>query len=247
MDPPYQFNSPLKMKDGIARSAESQYKSVLTLKDIINIDVKNIAAKDALLALWVPSAMLFEGLIAMENYGFYFKQTYIWVKTKQSPFKKLLSAFLKDPIKALSEFDLNSILSFNMGHCFRNTHEICLIGTRGRILSYIQNHSQRTVCISEIEPVDDRLAHDDDLVFDDGLIFDESMIHSKKTEKLQDSLDLMFPNVCKDKKGNVLEINRLEMFARRQREGYLCIGNECPGIYFGKDIRDVLKELAEIK
>lgn len=231
-DPPYAFNSPLKMKDGVSRSADSQYRSVMTLDDIIHLDVKSIVADDAILALWVPSAMLAEGLETVKNYGFDFKQTFIWVKTKQNPFKKFVSEFSKDPIKAIQDFDLNSVLSFNMGFYFRNTHEICLIGTRGRISSYIQNHSQRTINFDNGEGE-----------LDDGLVLDESMIHSKKTEKLQDSLDLMLPDVCKDKKGNVLNVNRIEMFARRNRKGYVCVGNECEGKYWRKDIKDVLIDL----
>lgn len=189
-DPCWSFDDKLKMKSGIKRSADSQY-STLSTDDIINLDVKSIAAKDALIALWVPSALLKEGIMAVENYGFKLKQTFVWVKTKKNPFKNLTN-------------NINSILGFNMGHYFRNTHEICLIGTRGRIGCFIQNKSQRTVCL------------------------DKAMKHSKKTEILQDSLDIMYPDKCTDNKGNVLNIKRIELFARRQRSGYLCLGNESP-------------------
>lgn len=53
--------------------------------------------------------------------------------------------------------------------------------------------------------------------------------HSIKPEELQDSLDLMFPDSMK-----------LEMFARRQKPGWICTGDELDG----GDVRAVLPALA---
>jgi N6-adenosine-specific RNA methylase IME4 len=57
--------------------------------------------------------------------------------------------------------------------------------------------------------------------------------HSAKPEHLQDSLDLMFPNAVK-----------VEMFARRPRNGWICLGNEVEvnGV-LGQDIRVSLQDL----
>ena len=55
--------------------------------------------------------------------------------------------------------------------------------------------------------------------------------HSQKPETIQDALDLMFPNW-----------NKLELFARRERQGWTCIGNESP-YSMGYDIRDSIKAL----
>jgi N6-adenosine-specific RNA methylase IME4 len=55
--------------------------------------------------------------------------------------------------------------------------------------------------------------------------------HSAKPEALQDSLERMFPDVRK-----------LELFARRERPGWTCIGNECPATP-GEDIRESLTRL----
>jgi len=41
--------------------------------------------------------------------------------------------------------------------------------------------------------------------------------HSQKPEHLQDKLEKMYPDA-----------NKLEMFARRDRTGWTCVGNECP-------------------
>jgi len=55
--------------------------------------------------------------------------------------------------------------------------------------------------------------------------------HSKKPECIQDALEKMWPNR-----------RRLEMFARRDRLGWTCVGNQCPST-FGEDIRDSVERL----
>lgn len=58
-----------------------------------------------------------------------------------------------------------------------------------------------------------------------------SMRHSQKPESIQTSLEKMFP-----------DWEKLEIFARRDRVGWTCIGNEAPGT-LGKDIRDSIDVL----
>lgn len=55
--------------------------------------------------------------------------------------------------------------------------------------------------------------------------------HSRKPDIVQDALDRMFPTG-----------RRLEMFARRDRPGWTCVGNEAPGTR-GEDIRGSLERL----
>jgi N6-adenosine-specific RNA methylase IME4 len=55
--------------------------------------------------------------------------------------------------------------------------------------------------------------------------------HSAKPEQLQDSLELMFP-----------EWKKLELFARRDRPNWDCIGNECPST-LNEDVRDSLARM----
>ena len=96
-------------------------------------------------------------------------------------------------------------LAFGMGRLFRQTHEICLIGTsNNKIYKLLENKSQRSVC------------------------FAENLKHSAKPEALQNSLEIMFPKA-----------EKLEMFARRTRSGWTCLGNEIDG----QDIRDALIKL----
>jgi N6-adenosine-specific RNA methylase IME4 len=194
-------------------------------QDIIDLDIKSIAADDAILVLWVPSSKLQVGMDTMKAWGFDQKQTFIWVKTKkpENIFKSVKSQLLKD-IRArildkkakilspglLDTFDLNQVLSFFMGRLFRQTHEIALVGVRGKIYTHLENKSQRSV------------------------MFGENIKHSAKPEELQDRLDLMFPTASK-----------IELFARRDRDGWLCLGDECPSS-LGEDIRDSIERLKAI-
>lgn len=232
-DPPYSFSDKLSMSD-VKRGAESQY-STLTIKDIKELKVKDLVDPNgAILALWVPSSLLQEGLDTMKAWGFKHKQTYIWVKIKKVPFAELKKDLFKAVMatRALTEDarpkekkklwkecaraiagrayllgkDLNKILSFGMGRLFRQTHEICLIGTNNnKIYKQLKNKSQRSVC------------------------FAPNLKHSAKPEDLQDSLEIMFPGA-----------EKLEMFARRERPDWTCLGNE---VCNGEDIRDSLAKL----
>jgi N6-adenosine-specific RNA methylase IME4 len=222
-DPPWIFSDKLLMSD-VKRGAESQY-CVMNDSDIINLDVKSISADDCILALWVPGSKLSVGMECCRNWGFEVTQSWIWVKTKQNP----LGVLEKNLIKSISElkeydfsennvkhlisekikdFDMDDVLNFFMGHCFRPTHELVLIGTRGKYTKMIKDKSQRSVHISPA-----------------------IKMHSKKPEELQDRLDKILPDV-----------NKLEMFARRDREGWTCVGLQCPSS-LNENIKDSINRL----
>lgn len=223
-DPPWDFSDSLKMSN-VPRSARSNYMT-MPMSYIKQLPIKDYADPNgAILALWVPSSLLQEGLNTMSAWGFNHKQTYVWVKNKKNPFGKLNSSLIKnlkvlmknndgiswgnikklfnDTVKPLA---LDSILCFGMGRLFRQTHEICLIGTNNNaIYKSLFNKSQRSVS------------------------FGENLKHSSKPEHLQDSLELMFPSSKK-----------IELFARRVRPNWVCLGNE---ICNGEDIAVSLSKL----
>lgn len=227
-DPPWSFDDSLSMSS-VKRGAESNY-SVLDIEAIKQLKVAEITADNAILALWVPSSLLQEGLDTMKAWGFRQTQTHIWVKIKNEPFEEFLKSFKKKHsnevftplfktfsatisyiVRLLTSdfvsFNFDQILAFGMGRLFRQTHEICLLGVKGKAYDLLENKSQRSV-------------H-----------FDVNKKHSAKPEILQDRLELMYPKAIK-----------LEMFARRSRAGWNCIGLECPDS-FGEDIRDSLNKL----
>jgi N6-adenosine-specific RNA methylase IME4 len=222
-DPPWgAFADKLKMSD-VKRGALANY-STMTTDQIASLPIKDIADPNgAVLALWVPSSLLQEGLNVMHAWGFNLKQTFIWIKIKQEPFKKIISSlaegfslcikkeysnFIKQKI---SDIKLHSSLMFGLGRLFRQTHEICLIGTNNNaIYKQLMDRSQRSVC------------------------FATNLKHSAKPEALQNSLEIMFPN----------SVGKIELFARRQRSGWVCLGNE---IGLCEDIRTSLQKLIDEK
>jgi len=216
-DPPYSFSDRLTMSD-TKRGAASVY-ATLSIEDLKSLPVKDIAEDDAVLLLWCPSSLLQEGLDIMKFWGFRQTQTYIWIKTKKFHLKDLLKSIIKwsksdNKITSIEDilrrFVLEDVLAFGMGRLFRQTHELVLVGVRGKIYPHLANRSQRSV-------------H-----------FFPATEHSTKPDSLQNMLDKMFPNG-----------NRLEMFARRDRAGWTCVGLEAPST-IGEDIRvsiDRLKNL----
>lgn len=216
-DPPWSFDDKLDMS-AVKRGAAAQY-SVLDIEAIKALRVKCLAAPDAVLALWVPSSLLQEGLDTMKAWGFKQTQTHIWVKTKKFPLEQLYKTVIKsiknkatfsDILDLFENFSLSETISCYLGHLFRQTHEICLLGVRGRVYKHMKNKSQRSV-------------H-----------FGHNLKHSAKPEDLQNMLDLMFPTAT-----------RLEIFARRSRPGWSCIGLECPDT-MGEDVRDSIDRLIQL-
>jgi N6-adenosine-specific RNA methylase IME4 len=218
-DPPWSFGDELSMSK-TKRGASANYET-LSIEDLKNLKVKEICEDDAILVLWVPSTLLSDGLEVMKAWGFRQTQTHIWVKTKKDPLRSLqrelvqvfknapktgFSQLVKD---VLSKFSPDNLLAFGMGRLFRQTHELALVGVKGKVYAHLENKSQRSV-------------H-----------FFQATKHSVKPEALQNMLDKMFP------KGN-----RLEIFARRARQGWTCIGLECP-TSLGEDVRDSLDRLKQ--
>ncbi len=225
-DCPWSFSDTLTMSH-VKRGAEANY-SVMTNQDILDLKVAEVTADDAVLLSWVPSSLLELGLEVMEKWGFRQTQTLPWIKIKQDPFKQLkedLTSAILNEIKKpnflksdlgktieqiVDKFDLNQILAFGMGRLFRQTHELLLIGVKGKVYSQLENKSQRSV------------------------LFGTNVKHSKKPDELQDRLEVMFP-----------QANKLEIFARRDKSNWTCLGNECPST-LGEDIRDSLARLAKL-
>jgi len=184
-DPPWSFSDKLKYSGEVKRAADSFYPT-LNLAEIKKMPVGELAAENCILALWVPSAFLQAGMDVMSEWGFNYKQLWIWGKTSK-----------KNPLN----------LAFGMGRLARNCHEPLLVGVKGKYTKFLKNHSQR------------------------NLFMHPTMKHSQKPESIQTSLDKMFP-----------DWDKLEIFARRDRAGWTCIGNEAPGTA-GEDIRDSIGDL----
>lgn len=106
-DPPWQFaNRTGKMAPEHKRL--TRY-STMKLEDIKKLPVSDVAADKSHLYLWVPNALLPEGLEVMKAWGFKYKTNIIWEKVR------------KDGMPD----------GRGVGFYFRNVTEILLFGIRG--------------------------------------------------------------------------------------------------------------------
>lgn len=107
-DPPWQFqNRTGKMAPEHKRL--SRYPT-MTLDEICDLPVEAAAGDPAHLYLWVPNALLPDGLRVMEHWGFKYKSNIIWYKVRKDggPDRR------------------------GVGFYFRNVTEVLLFGVRGK-------------------------------------------------------------------------------------------------------------------
>lgn len=106
-DPPWRFqNRTGKMAPEHRRL--NRY-STMTLEDIKNLPVEALAAENAHLYLWVPNALLAEGLDVMRRWGFTYKTNIVWYKIRKD----------------------GGPDGRGVGFYFRNVTELILFGVRG--------------------------------------------------------------------------------------------------------------------
>lgn len=105
-DPPWAFTT--YSNKGKEKAPEAHY-GTMSLEDIKNLPVGDIACSDAVLYLWVYNPMIPQGLDVMASWGFEFKTLgFNWRK---------LTKHGKD--------------AFGLGYYTRGSSELCLIGTKG--------------------------------------------------------------------------------------------------------------------
>jgi len=106
-DPPWRFdNRTGKMAPEHQRLL--RYPT-MTLKEIFEIPVASFAAPDCHLYLWVPNALLAEGMEVMRRWGFTYKTNLIWYKVRRD----------------------GGPDGRGVGFYFRNVTELVLFGVRG--------------------------------------------------------------------------------------------------------------------
>lgn len=107
-DPPWQFqNRTGKMAPEHRRLARY---ATLSLDTIANLPVARLVTDPAHLYLWVPNALLAEGLDVMRQWGFVYKSNLVWYKVRKDggPDRR------------------------GVGFYFRNVTELLLFGVRGQ-------------------------------------------------------------------------------------------------------------------
>lgn len=113
-DPPWQFqNRTGKMAPEHRRL--SRY-STMTMKEIVELPVQLLAAEKSHLYLWVPNALLADGLAVMKAWGFEYKSNLVWHKIRKD----------------------GGSDGRGVGFYFRNVTELILFGVRGKNVRTLQ-------------------------------------------------------------------------------------------------------------
>jgi len=108
-DPPWRFhNRTGKMAPEHQRLL--RYPT-LTLEEILALPVNQLAASQAHLYLWVPNALIAEGLEVMRRWGFTYKTNLVWYKVRKD----------------------GGPDGRGVGFYFRNVTELILFGVRGKM------------------------------------------------------------------------------------------------------------------
>lgn len=171
-DPPWQFqNRTGKMAPEHKRL--SRYPT-LTLSEICELPVESVCEETAHLYLWVPNALIREGLEVMESWGFQYKTNIIWYKVRKDggPDRR------------------------GVGFYFRNVTEMILFGVKGK--------NARTLKLGRTQP---------------NIIVERKREHSRKPDEQYEIIEGCSWGPF------------LEMFARGNRPGWFCWGNQAEDYY----------------
>ena len=117
-DPPWQFqNRTGKMAPEHKRLL--RYPT-MELEEIFELPIRELAAARSHLYLWVPNALLSEGLEAMRRWGFTYKTNLVWYKVRKD----------------------GGPDGRGVGFYFRNVTELVLVGVRGSMRTLTPGRTQ---------------------------------------------------------------------------------------------------------
>lgn len=148
-DPPWHFRArtALQMSNWTSRRDAEKHYSVMGVDDIAALPVREVAAKDAHLFLWITGPLIVEGkhLAIMKAWGFKPSSVaFTWVKLKRSYDVRQLR------VVRTAEADLH----VGLGLTTRKNAEFCLLGRRGNakrnaknireiIMAPVREHSRK--------------------------------------------------------------------------------------------------------
>jgi len=122
-DPPWRFQN---RTGKVAPEYSRLYRySTLSLEEIGALPIPSLVLPKAHLYLWVPNALLPEGLRVLKNWGFAYKTVLVWVKMRgEEPDRR------------------------GVGFYFRNATELILFGTRGNLRTFRAGRRQPNVLLA---------------------------------------------------------------------------------------------------
>ena len=165
-DPPWRFaNRTGKMAPEHKRLLRY---STMDHEEILELPISDLSSDQSHLYLWVPNALILQGLEVMEAWGFTYKTNIVWYKVRKD----------------------GGPDGRGVGFYFRNVTELVLFGVRGSLRTLPPGRSQV------------------------NLISSRKREHSRKPDELYDIIERCSAGPY------------LELFARRQREGWTQWGDE---------------------
>lgn len=121
-DPAWSYQNGTVPQGGV----QAQY-STMTLQDIKNLPVKNLAEDNCVLFLWVTFPMLQEGIEVIKAWGFKYKTLgFSWIKTNPKNGKPF----------------------FGVGYYAKSNCEVCLMATRGKVHPMVISNKVSSVVIT---------------------------------------------------------------------------------------------------
>jgi N6-adenosine-specific RNA methylase IME4 len=125
IDPPWRFNNRTG-KNAPEHQRLMRY-ATMPLEEILALPVASLVLPQSHLYLWVPNALLAEGLMVMHQWGFTYKTYLMWEKIRKD-----------------GQPD-----GRGTGFYFRNVTEVILFGTRGRLRTLAPGRRQVNVIRSQ--------------------------------------------------------------------------------------------------
>ena len=123
-DPPWQFsNKTGKMAPEHKRLLRYQ---TMKLSEIMELPIPQLALPQCHLYLWVPNALILEGLEVMKRWGFTYKTNVVWYKIRKD----------------------GGPDGRGVGFYFRNVTELILFGTRGSIRTLAPGRRQVNILLT---------------------------------------------------------------------------------------------------
>jgi site-specific DNA-methyltransferase (adenine-specific) len=116
-DPPWKYSSRINLKTKFGGGAYGHYE-LMSIPEIKNLPVQSIIDTNCILFLWVTFPFLKDQLEVFEAWGFKYKTVaFTWVKLNSKNMKPF----------------------FGIGYYTKSNAEICLLGTRGKVIKPATN------------------------------------------------------------------------------------------------------------
>lgn len=207
----------LERKDGgqarFGYGAGNHYDQMKT--DVLcSLDVQSITADRCHLYLWATMPLLPDAMRTMAAWGFEYKTGgFVWIKLNPKRFDEAISEILQPTL------------------CDNGRTVETFLNSLAFFGPGFYTGSNIELVLLGIKAKSTPFAHADGCKASQ-VVFAPLSEHSAKPEEVQRRIEWMHPDATL----------RLEMFARRDRPGWICVGNEAPGCP-GEDIRESLKRL----